>query len=80
LRNEVLAIAYANAWSGKGKVSELRRMLFAGGMRDPISDDTLGRLVDALFRETGDERFRRRPRRKAAERGFTQNSTDARNG
>jgi hypothetical protein len=68
LANKISSIVNANAWSGKGKITDLRRLLVAGGIGNTVSDDTLGRLVDALFRETGDERFGRRSRRKAAAR------------
>jgi hypothetical protein len=61
LINKVTSIVRANAWSGK--VSELERLLARDGI--VVSHDTVARILDALFVTTGDERFRRRSRRKA---------------
>jgi hypothetical protein len=63
LRNAVKATVNSGDWSGAGKVSDLRRKLVARGT-EIGSESTLGRLVDALFVETGDELYRRRQRRK----------------
>jgi hypothetical protein len=49
----------------KTSIVELHRRLLASGRTDVPSPDTLGRLVHQLFRETGDQQFliRRRRRR-----------------
>jgi hypothetical protein len=54
LRNAVLALVHDDKWSGKDPISALHRMLVASGRSDVPSQDTLARLVDQLYRETGE--------------------------
>lgn len=61
LRNAVAAIMQ----EGKITTAELRRRLVSSGRTDVPSEDTLARVVDELYRETGEARFRRRKRARA---------------
>jgi hypothetical protein len=61
LRNAVAAIMQA----GKITIAELRRRLVSSGRTDVPSEDTLARVVDELYRETGEARFRRHRRGRA---------------
>jgi hypothetical protein len=66
LRNAVLALVHDEEWSGDRPVTKLYRLLTASGRSDVPSPDTLARLVDELFLETGcstlhrTRRFRRK--------------------
>jgi hypothetical protein len=55
LRKAVVAIMQ----DGKMTIAELRRRLIGSGRSDVPSADTLARLVDELYRETGEAKFRR---------------------
>jgi hypothetical protein len=44
---------------GKVTIAELRRRLVRSGRTDAPSEDTLARVVDELYCETGDAVFRR---------------------
>lgn len=61
LRNAVAAIMQ----EGKITIAELRRRLVSSGRTDVPSEDTLARVVDELYRETGEARFRRHRRARA---------------
>lgn len=74
LRRKIIAMVNSGLWTGEGKVSALLRLLEQEGFREPISHDTLARIVDDIWQETGDLSFRRRARRKPQIRIFTQNS------
>jgi hypothetical protein len=63
LRNRIQTIVNAGEWCGEDKVSVLHRKIFAGSHEPTVSHDTLARVVDDLFIETGDAQFRRRRRR-----------------
>jgi hypothetical protein len=63
LRNRIQTIVNAGEWCGEDKVSVLHRKIFSGGHEPTVSHDTLARVVDDLFIETGDAQFRRRRRR-----------------
>ena len=62
LRNAVLALIHDDKWSGKDPISALHGMLGASGRSDVPSQDTLARLVDHLYRETGEAALLRIPR------------------
>ena len=62
LRNTVLALVHDHKWSGKDPISALHRLLVASGRSDVPSQDTLARLVDHLYRETGEAALLRIPR------------------
>ncbi len=64
LRNAVTAILQER----KISIAELRRRLVTLGRNKVPSEDTLARLVDQLYRETGDPIFRRRKRARRQER------------
>jgi hypothetical protein len=55
LRGAVLSIMR----EGKLSITELRRRLVAAGQADVPSSDTLERMVDQLYRETGEKNLRR---------------------
>jgi hypothetical protein len=58
LRNSVAAIMPDEVIT----IAELRRRLVASGLSNVPSEDTLARLVDQLYRETGNPKFLRRQR------------------
>jgi len=65
LHNSIVALVNSGRWDGnKNTVAQLAAMLLENG-RAPVSHDTVARAVDHLFRERGDERLRRRTRKKA---------------
>ena len=64
LRNAILALVRDGQWSGRASLKELERLLSAAGYADLPSSDTLGRMVDQLFRETGIRQLRRIKRRR----------------
>jgi hypothetical protein len=68
LRHAIIARIRDGVWSREQPITELRRELIASGM-DPVpSADTLGRMIDNLYDETGDPDFlrsRRAPRRRS---------------
>ena len=53
LGNAVLALVNDLKWNGKDGITTLHRLLVASGRSDVPSQDTLARLVDHLYRETG---------------------------
>ena len=55
--------AYDNDWTARQPIVVLKSMLAGHYDSEPPSDDTLARLVDRIFQETGDSRFRRKKRR-----------------
>jgi hypothetical protein len=68
LRNAVVARLRDGAWDGKEGIMKLHRLLVSSGVSDVPSPDTLARLVDQLFSETGEPGLLRvaRVRRKRA--------------
>ena len=65
LHDAIVALVNEGRWNGNNNtVAELTAMLLENG-HGPVSHDTVGRAVDDLFRERGDERLRRRTRKKA---------------
>jgi hypothetical protein len=66
MRNAVLALVRDGVWSGNASITKLRRLLVKSGRFDVPSPDTLARLVDQLFYETGEPGLMRivRARRK----------------
>lgn len=66
LKNVILARVRAGEWSGKNSITMLHRLLVDSGRSDVPSPDTLARLVDQLFGETGEPELLRivRVRRK----------------
>jgi hypothetical protein len=64
LHDAIVALVYADRWDGnKNTVAELAAMLAETGA-PPVSHDTVARAVDHLFQQLGDERLRRRTRKK----------------
>lgn len=64
LHDAIVALVNEGRWDGnKDTVAELTAMLLENG-RAPVSHDTVARAVDHLFQERGDERLRRRARKK----------------
>jgi hypothetical protein len=64
LRDAIVALVNEGRWDGnKDPVAELTALLVENG-RALMSHDTVARAVDHLFREHGDERLRRRTRKK----------------
>lgn len=61
LKVAILSAGQENTWNGARPISELHRFLVSRGVNVP-SVDTLARLVDALFAETGEPWLRRRRR------------------
>jgi hypothetical protein len=47
-------------WNAAQSVARLRRLMIDAGREAVPSEDTIGRVVDRLFRETGEACFRRR--------------------
>jgi hypothetical protein len=62
LSSAVLALVNDLKWSGKDGIATLHRLLVATGRSDVPSQDTLARLVDHLYRETGEAALLRIPR------------------
>lgn len=62
LRNAVLGQVRDDAWSGKASITKLHRLLISSGRTDVPTPSTLARLVDQLFRETGERELLRIPR------------------
>lgn len=61
LRAEIIAQANQGQWSAQQKIADLVRLLRSKGI---IAErDTTRRVVDQLFKETGDQRYRRRSRK-----------------
>lgn len=54
LRNAVFSLVGDGKWNGKNSLTMLRRLLVSSGRPDVPSPDTLARLVDQLFGETGE--------------------------
>jgi hypothetical protein len=65
LRNAIMVAVDTGRPAGKLKVADLKRRLIETGLSDIPSHDTLARVVDAIYLETGDRRFVR-PKRRAA--------------
>ena len=64
LRTAIVALVRHDEWSVKNGIAALHRKLVAAGHAVGVSDDTLSRLVNRLFLETGDPKFFRKPRPK----------------
>jgi hypothetical protein len=65
LRDSILGLVYSGRWdSNKHSIAALAKMISKNPRAPPVSHDTVTRAVDHLFREVGDERLRRRTRRK----------------
>jgi hypothetical protein len=62
LRNAVSALMRDGEWRATDGITALGRLL-AGAGREPPSDDTLVRVVDELYRVTGERALRRRVRK-----------------
>ena len=56
-RNMILRMLDANEWDRQAGILELHRMLSASGDVDLPSPDTLARLADQLYRETGNPKL-----------------------
>jgi hypothetical protein len=67
LRNAVTAILQ----EGKISIAELRRRLVASGRNKIPSEDTLARMIDQLYRATGEAVFRRRKRARRKSRAVS---------
>jgi hypothetical protein len=66
LHSAIIALIFADRWDGtKDTITELTAMLCENGHPSPVSHDTVARAVDELYREDGDERLRRRNRKKS---------------
>jgi hypothetical protein len=64
LRNAIIALVNERCWSAQQKIADLVRLLLeVKGMI--ATRDTVSRVVDELFKEKGDDRYRRRPRKRA---------------
>jgi hypothetical protein len=63
LKNRIQRVVSEGAWNGQRPLTELRRMLSREGEGMP-SVDTIGRLVDESFAETGKPGLRRHHRRR----------------
>jgi hypothetical protein len=61
LRNAILALVHEEAWTASAGMPALRDKLIAGG-HIPPSADTLARVVDRLFKLSGNPALRRRVR------------------
>ena len=61
LKGAILDIIGQQAWHGKRPLAALHRLLVERGLVAP-SVDTIGRMIDDMFMEIGDARFRRRRR------------------
>jgi hypothetical protein len=59
LRNAVLRLVRDLEWNGEAGIAALRRLLVASGRSDVPSPDTLARLVDQMYHETGEAGLRR---------------------
>jgi hypothetical protein len=65
LRDFILGIVNSGRWNGNNDtIAALAAMLAEGRDGPSVSHDTVARAVDHLFRERGDERLRRRTRKK----------------
>jgi hypothetical protein len=65
LRDLILGIVNSGRWNGNNDtIAALAAMLAEGRDGPSVSHDTVARAVDHLFRERGDERLRRRTRKK----------------
>jgi hypothetical protein len=64
LRNAVLELVDQQKWNGDMSVPSLHRLLIETAGCELPSEDTLRRLVDRLFGETGDARLRITARRR----------------
>jgi hypothetical protein len=58
----ILRLVNGKEWDASLAVAALRQSLTSQGRDDVPSPDTLARMVDRLYRETGDPRLRRSPR------------------
>jgi hypothetical protein len=61
--NRIKNFVDANRWAAQQSIVALKSMLAASEDEAPPSDDTLARIVDRIFQEMGDSRFRRKKRR-----------------
>jgi hypothetical protein len=65
LHSSIVALVNSGRWNGNNNtVAELAAMISEISHAPAVSHDTVARAVDHLFREGGDERLRRRPRKK----------------
>jgi hypothetical protein len=62
LRTAISAVVHDEAWRATDGMPKLRRLLIERGY-EPPSDDTLGRVVDKLYRLMGETALRRSVRR-----------------
>lgn len=63
LAQKVLALAHEGKWNGNVSIARLCRLLMESGAEEIPSPDTVGRLVDRVFIETGDPLLRRAKKR-----------------
>ena len=58
-RQEIIRFLHENRWSRRAGILELHRLLVAAGNINVPSPDTLARVADDLYRQTGDARLMR---------------------
>jgi hypothetical protein len=63
LRDPIIVLVKGGRWSAQQKIADLVRLLETKGIE--ATRDTLRRTVDQLFKETGDQRYRRRVRKRS---------------
>jgi hypothetical protein len=66
LRDPIVALVKDGQWSVRQKITDLVRLLESKGR--VATRDTASRIVDQLFKETGEQRYRRRVRHRAVQR------------
>jgi hypothetical protein len=63
LRNPIIALVNERCWSARQKIADLVRLLEAKQIK--ATRDTVSRVVDQLFKEKGDQRYRRDARKRS---------------